>query len=84
MVSSTPSSNRFPDVTTPSTETALESPSASLSHTDEARDRARRVIAASQDGAIGATELDGMMVDAPHLAQAGRILADGVANELFL
>lgn len=47
-----------------------------FSPTDAERDWARRVIAALQDGALGAAQLDGTMVDAPHLAQARRILAD--------
>lgn len=47
-----------------------------FSPTEAERDWARRVIAALQDGALGAAQLDGMMVDAPHLAQARRILAD--------
>jgi citrate lyase subunit beta/citryl-CoA lyase len=48
-----------------------------FSATDAERDWARRVIAALHDGALGAAQLDGTMVDAPHLAQARRILADG-------
>ncbi len=48
-----------------------------FSYTDAERDWARRVVAALQDGAIGAAQLDGQMVDLPHLAQARRILAGG-------
>ena len=54
----------------------IETINRAFSHTDEERDWARRVIAALRDGAVGAAQLDGSMVDAPHLAQARRILAD--------
>jgi citrate lyase subunit beta / citryl-CoA lyase len=46
-----------------------------FSYTDAERDWARRVIAVLRDGAIGAAQLDGSMVDVPHLAQARRILS---------
>jgi citrate lyase subunit beta/citryl-CoA lyase len=55
----------------------IETINRAFSPTDAERDWARRVIAALQDGAVGAAQLDGAMVDAPHLAQARRILADG-------
>lgn len=37
---------------------------------------ARRVVDVLQDGAIGAAQLDGQMVDVPHLLQARRILSN--------
>ncbi len=43
-------------------------------HTDAEREWARRVIEALDDGRIGAAQLDGSMVDAPHLSRARRIL----------
>ncbi|WP_374633559.1 CoA ester lyase [Ferrovibrio sp.] len=46
-----------------------------FSYTDAERDWARRVIAVLKDGSIGAAQMDGAMVDAPHLAQARRILS---------
>ncbi|PJI40930.1 CoA ester lyase [Ferrovibrio sp.] len=46
-----------------------------FSYTDAERDWARRVVAALKDGAIGAAQMDGSMVDVPHLVQARRILS---------
>jgi citrate lyase subunit beta/citryl-CoA lyase len=43
--------------------------------TEDERRRAERVIAAFEDSAKGAVQLDGVMLDAPHLTQARRILA---------
>jgi citrate lyase subunit beta / citryl-CoA lyase len=43
--------------------------------TDEERQWAERVIAAFESGAKGAVQLDGVMLDAPHLTQARRILS---------
>jgi citrate lyase subunit beta/citryl-CoA lyase len=43
--------------------------------TDDERRWAERVIAAFAAGAKGAVQLDGLMLDAPHLTQARRILA---------
>lgn len=45
-----------------------------FSYTDAEREWAHRVIAALQDGALGIAQLDGSMIDAPHLVQARRIL----------
>lgn len=45
-----------------------------FSYTEAEREWARRVVAALKDGAVGAAQMDGIMVDAPHLAQARRIL----------
>ena len=43
--------------------------------TEAERERARRVIEAFERSASGVAQLDGMMLDAPHLAQARRIMA---------
>lgn len=52
----------------------IETINQAFSYSEAERDWARRVIAILQDGAVGAAQLEGMMVDAPHLAQARRIL----------
>lgn len=46
-----------------------------FSYTDAEHDWAQSVVAVLKDGAIGAAQLNGSMVDAPHLAQARRILS---------
>ena len=43
--------------------------------TEEERRRAERIIAAFAGSAKGAVQLDGVMLDAPHLTQARRIMA---------
>jgi citrate lyase subunit beta/citryl-CoA lyase len=43
--------------------------------TEDERRRAERIIAAFEGSAKGAVQLDGVMLDAPHLTQARRILA---------
>ena len=43
--------------------------------TAEERHWAERVIAAFEAGGKGAVQLDGVMLDAPHLIQARRIMA---------
>ncbi len=43
--------------------------------TEEERRWAERVIAAFETGGKGAVQLDGVMLDAPHLTQARRIMA---------
>lgn len=55
----------------------VETINCAFSYTETERDWARRVVAALQDGAIGAAQIDGVMVDIPHLLQAKRILASG-------
>jgi citrate lyase subunit beta/citryl-CoA lyase len=47
--------------------------------TEEERRWAERVIAAFESSAKGAVQLDGVMLDAPHLIQARRIMAASVA-----
>lgn len=47
-----------------------------FSFSDSERQWALRVVEVLQNGAIGAAQLDGRMVDIPHLAQARRILGD--------
>lgn len=46
-----------------------------FSYTEAEREWAQSVVAILKDGAIGAAQLNGSMVDAPHLAQARRILS---------
>lgn len=48
---------------------------AAFSYTEAEVAWARRVVEVLKDGAIGAAQLDGQMVDVPHLLQARRILA---------
>jgi citrate lyase subunit beta/citryl-CoA lyase len=43
--------------------------------TEDERRRAERIIAAFEGSANGAVQLDGVMLDAPHLTQARRIMA---------
>jgi citrate lyase subunit beta / citryl-CoA lyase len=43
--------------------------------TEDERHRAERIIAAFEGSAKGAVQLDGIMLDAPHLTQARRIMA---------
>lgn len=50
--------------------------------TDEERRWAARVIAAFESSGKGAVQLDGVMLDAPHLKQARLILAASKANDL--
>jgi citrate lyase subunit beta/citryl-CoA lyase len=47
--------------------------------TEDERRWAERVIAAFESSAKGAVQLDGVMLDAPHLIQARRIMAASVA-----
>ena len=47
--------------------------------TEDERRWAERVIAAFENSAKGAVQLDGVMLDAPHLIQARRIMAASVA-----
>jgi citrate lyase subunit beta/citryl-CoA lyase len=44
--------------------------------TDAERTWAERVVAAFEGGTAGAVQIDGVMIDAPHLAQAKRIIAN--------
>jgi citrate lyase subunit beta / citryl-CoA lyase len=46
-----------------------------FSYTDAERDWAQRVVSALEASGSGVAQLDGVMLDAPHLAQAKRILA---------
>lgn len=48
---------------------------AAFTPTEAERAWAARVVAALEGAAAGAVQLDGVMIDAPHLAQARRILA---------
>lgn len=47
---------------------------AAFSYTDAERDWARRVITALDGGRVGAAQIDGQMVDRPHLLRAQEIL----------
>lgn len=53
----------------------IETINHTFSYTEAERDWARRVVEVLQDGAVGAAQIDGVMVDVPHLMQAKRILA---------
>jgi citrate lyase subunit beta / citryl-CoA lyase len=53
---------------------------AAFTPTEAERAWADRVIAALEASQSGVTQIDGMMIDAPHLAQARRILAAAAAN----
>lgn len=46
-----------------------------FTYTDAERDWAQRVVAALEGNAAGVAQLDGMMIDKPHLVQARRILS---------
>jgi citrate lyase subunit beta/citryl-CoA lyase len=46
-----------------------------FTYTQAERDWARRIVSALEASSSGAAQIDGMMIDAPHLAQARRILA---------
>lgn len=53
----------------------IETINEAFSYTEAERDWAHRVVVALKDGALGAAQLDGVMVDIPHLLQARRILS---------
>jgi citrate lyase subunit beta/citryl-CoA lyase len=53
----------------------IETINACFTPTDAERDWAVRVIAAFEQSRTGVLQLDGVMLDAPHLAQARRIMA---------
>jgi citrate lyase subunit beta / citryl-CoA lyase len=46
-----------------------------FTYTQEERDWAQRIVRALEASGSGAIQIDGVMIDAPHLAQARRILA---------
>jgi citrate lyase subunit beta/citryl-CoA lyase len=46
-----------------------------FTYTEAERDWAKRIVSALEASSSGAIQIDGVMIDAPHLAQARRILA---------
>jgi citrate lyase subunit beta/citryl-CoA lyase len=46
-----------------------------FTYTQAERDWAQRIVSALETSSSGVVQIDGVMIDAPHLAQARRILA---------